>query len=95
MVEVAGEGAKYWPRWRGPSGQGQVTAGKYANTWSPTRNVKWRVALPGAGNSSPIIWGDHIFLTAAYERGARLSMLAFRRSDGRKLWETFVPLARA
>jgi outer membrane protein assembly factor BamB len=95
MIEVAGEGAKYWPRWRGPSGQGLVAPGKYANTWSPSHNVKWRAAVPGQGNSSPIVWGDRVFLTTAYDDGARLSLLAFRRGDGRQLWETFVPDSRA
>ena len=61
MIEVTGEGARFWPRWRGPSGQGFVAPGKYANTWSPTTNVKWRVPMPGAGNSSPIVWGDRIY----------------------------------
>ncbi len=93
MIEVTGEGAKYWPRWRGPSGQGMVTPGKYSNTWTPSTMVKWKIALPGAGNSSPIVWGDRIYLTTAYERGGRLSMLAYQRSDGRKLWETFLPQA--
>ncbi len=95
MIEVAGEGAKFWPRWRGPSGQGLVAPGKYTNTWTPTSNVKWRAALPGSGNSSPIVWADRIFLTTAYDRGGRLSMIALQRTDGRKLWETFVPQTRA
>jgi outer membrane protein assembly factor BamB len=91
MIEVEGEAAKYWTRWRGPSGQGIVKAGKYTDKWSPTEGVKWKVAVPGRGHSSPIIWRDHIFLTTEYDNGARLSMLAFRRSDGKQLWETFVP----
>lgn len=91
MIEVQGEGAKYWSRWRGPSGQGLVRSGTYRDTWSPTQGVKWKVPVAGRGHSSPIVWGDHIFLTTAHEDGARLSMLAFRRSDGTKLWETFVP----
>jgi len=91
MVEVTGEGAKFWPRWRGPSGQGLVAPGKYANTWSATSNIKWRVAVPGAGNSSPIVWADRIYLTTAQDNGAKLSMLAFNRADGRVLWQTFVP----
>jgi outer membrane protein assembly factor BamB len=95
MIEVAGEGAKFWPRWRGPSGQGLVAPGKYANTWSPSTNIKWKVAVPGQGNSSPIVWGDRIFLTTSYDSGARLSMMAFQRSDGRRLWETFLPNAKA
>lgn len=91
MVEVTGEGAKFWPRWRGPSGQGFVAPGKYANTWSATTNVKWRVTLPGRGNSSPIVWGDRIYLTTAQQGGARLSLVALNRAEGRLLWETVVP----
>jgi outer membrane protein assembly factor BamB len=92
MIEVEGEGAKYWPRWRGPSGQGLVPTGTYVDRWSPTQNVKWKTPVPGAGNSSPIVWGDHIFLTTSYDDGRRLSMLAFRRSNGERLWETFIPI---
>jgi len=91
MLTVTGEGAKYWPQWRGPSAQGYVAPGKYANTWSPTRNVKWRVPVAGAGNSSPIVWGDRIYLTTAQDAGARLSLIAFARADGKQLWETAVP----
>jgi outer membrane protein assembly factor BamB len=91
MIEVSGEGAKFWSRWRGPSGQGLVTPGKYVNWWSPTANIKWRVQVPGSGNSSPIVWGDRIYLTTAEQQGAKLSLLAFARADGRKLWQSAVP----
>jgi len=91
MVAVEGEGAKYWSRWRGPSGQGLATGTGYPTTWSATENVKWKVDVPGAGNSSPIVWGDRIYLTTAYSRGAKLSIIAFRRTDGARVWETFVP----
>jgi outer membrane protein assembly factor BamB len=91
MLAVTGEGAQYWPRWRGPSGQGVVAPGKYANTWAPNRNVKWRVPVAGAGNSSPIVWRDRIYLTTAQNHGARLSLIAFNRADGKQVWETVVP----
>src|SRR5687767_14135879 len=90
MVEVVGEGSKYWPRWRGPSGQGMVTSGTYTDKWTPKTSV-WNVTVPGSGNSSPIVWGDRIFLTTGYGNGERLSMLAYSRADGKKLWETFIP----
>ena len=93
MVAVDGEGARYWPVWRGPSGQGLVT-GSYPDTWSATENVEWKKPVPGRGNSSPIVWGDRIFLTTAYDGGRRLSLIAFRRSDGTQLWETFAPDGR-
>jgi outer membrane protein assembly factor BamB len=91
MLSVTGEGAKYWPRWRGPSGQGYVMPGKYANTWAPNRNIRWRVPVPGGGNSSPIVWGDRIYLTTAQDNGAKLSLIAFNRADGKQLWESVVP----
>ncbi len=87
MIPVEGEAARYWSRWRGPSGQGLVTGSGYVDTWSDTDNVLWKVAVPGRGNSSPIVWDDRIFLSSATERGARVALLAFDRSDGRLLWE--------
>jgi outer membrane protein assembly factor BamB len=90
MIEVGGEGAKYWPRWRGPSGQGQVPTGTYTDKWTPT-TASWKVNVPGSGNSSPIVWGDRIFLTTGYGQGEKLSMLSFSRADGKQLWETFIP----
>ena len=74
MVADEGEGAKYWPRWRGPSGQGLVSGAGYPDAWSPTQNVRWKTPLSGDGNSSPIVWGDRIFLTTAYDNGRRVSV---------------------
>jgi len=91
MIVVEGEGADYWPRWRGPSGQGYVKGTGYLDTWSDTENVLWEVSVPGNGNSSPIVWADRIFLTTGYDGGRRISLLSYRRSDGEPLWETFVP----
>lgn len=91
MVEITGEGAKFWPRWRGPTGQGHVPAGQYVDRWSATERVVWRAEVPGSGNSSPIVWGDRLFVTAAENDGAKLSLLAFSRADGRRLWQTAIP----
>lgn len=91
LIEVEGEGANYWPRWRGPSGQGHVQGTNYPDTWSNTQNVAWRTPVPGRGHSSPIVWGNRIFLTTSRDDGAALSMLAFDRADGTLLWDTRVP----
>ncbi len=91
MIEATGEAAAFWPRWRGPSGQGQVRGEGYVDTWSENENVLWKVPVPGQGNSSPIVWGDRIFLTTAYDGGNRRSILSFQRSDGKLLWEAFAP----
>lgn len=90
MVADSGEAARYWPRWRGPSGQGLAAGEGYPDAWSDTENVRWRAAVPGRGHSSPIVWKDHLFVTTAYDDG-RVSVLAYRVSDGRQLWESFAP----
>ena len=91
IIEPGGDAARYWPRWRGPSGQGIVRVGAYRDRWSARDGVAWKVAVPGRGNSSPIVWDDRIFVTTAYDGGRRLSLVAFRRRDGVRLWETFTP----
>ncbi len=91
MVPVEGEAQSYWPRWRGPSGQGIVESGTYPDRWSSTENVVWRTPVPGRGHSSPIVWGEQIIVTTSRDRGRRLSILSYRRSDGTPLWETDVP----
>jgi outer membrane protein assembly factor BamB len=91
MIVQPGEAQKYWPRWRGPSGQGLVTGTGYPDRWSDTENVLWKVAVPGTGNSSPIVWRDRIVMATAYDDGRRKSLVAFNRKDGSRLWETFAP----
>jgi outer membrane protein assembly factor BamB len=91
MIVPTGEAEKYWPRWRGPSGQGLVPGSGYPDRWSDNENVRWRVEVPGEGHSSPIIWGDKLLLTTSYDQGERRSILCFSRNDGELLWETFVP----
>jgi outer membrane protein assembly factor BamB len=53
-----------WPRWRGPMDTG-MARGDAPMEWSATKNIAWRVAIPGRGHSSPVIWGEKIFLTTA------------------------------
>lgn len=91
MVAPPGDAGKYWPRWRGPSGQGLAGPGDYPDSWSDTQNVLWKVEPPGKGNSSPIIWKDRIFLTAAFDGGKRRAVLCLSRADGKLLWQTFAP----
>src|SRR5262245_8458388 len=55
--------AENWPNWRGPNGAGVSAEQNLPVTWSPTENVRWKVKLPAAGNSTPIIWGDRVFIT--------------------------------
>ena len=59
-----------WPEWRGPSAQGTAAASGLPETWSETSNVAWKTPLPGRGHSTPVMWGDQIWLTTAIEKTA-------------------------
>ena len=83
--------AEDWPEFRGPTGQGISTATGLPVEWSPTKNVAWKVAVPGAGWSSPAISDGRIFLTTGVENkdgGVSLRALAFDLASGRALWAT-------
>jgi outer membrane protein assembly factor BamB len=58
-----------WPRWRGPFDNG-VARGDAPLKWSDTENLAWKVQVPGSGHSSPVIWGDRLFITTAIPTGA-------------------------
>lgn len=79
-----------WPAWRGPTGQGHCREKNLPTKWSATENVKWKIALPDVGNSTPIVWSDKIFLTQATENGKKRSLYCLSRQDGTKLWEKTV-----
>ena len=91
MITMEGEAANYWPGWRGPSAQGYVKGSGYPDTWSSSENVRWRVSVPGEGNSSPIVWRDWIFLTTSRTGGLKLSLMGFNRENGKLRWETEIP----
>jgi outer membrane protein assembly factor BamB len=57
-----------WPYWRGPAADG-MAVGDAPLHWSDTQNVKWKADIPGRGSSSPVIWGDQIFVTTAVKTG--------------------------
>ena len=82
-----------WPEFRGPTGQGTSTAIGLPTEWSATKNVAWKVPVPGAGWSSPAISGGRIFLTTGVPNasgGVSLRALALDVASGRALWETEV-----
>ena len=58
----------YWPQWRGPFFNG-MARGDAPTVWSDTQNIKWKADIPGRGHSTPVIWGDKIFLTTAIPTG--------------------------
>jgi outer membrane protein assembly factor BamB len=56
------EAERQWGQWRGPTGIGISPAGDPPTSWSEEKNVRWKVEIPGTGSSTPIVWGDRIFL---------------------------------
>jgi outer membrane protein assembly factor BamB len=67
VASAAELAAENWPQWRGPGGQGISSETQVPTSWAPDRNVAWKSALPGSGHSSPIVWGDRVFVTAVVE----------------------------
>ena len=56
-----------WPQWRGPSGGGVSGSSDFPSEWSPGTHVAWKTPVPGRGHSSPVVWGDRLFLTTSIE----------------------------
>ncbi|HEY2413500.1 MAG TPA: PQQ-binding-like beta-propeller repeat protein [Pirellulaceae bacterium] len=75
-----------WPRWRGPEQNGHSAETNLPVKWTAS-NVVWKTTLPGTGQSSPIIWGDRIFLTSALEKGAERVVFCVDRKSGKILWQ--------
>jgi outer membrane protein assembly factor BamB len=73
-----------WPQWRGPSGQGISEEKNLPTTWSATKNIKWKTPIAGRGHSSPIVWGNKIFLTTAIEGPLVPGAKAVKHMDGDK-----------
>lgn len=100
-MKVAGKSGD-WDRFRGPTGMGTSEAAGLPVEWSQTENIVWKTPLPGAGASSPILYGDHIYLTAytGYavpdEPRGNLSelkrhLLALDRATGKLVWDREIP----
>ncbi len=71
-----------WPEFRGPTGQGNSDERGLPLLWSETKNVRWKVAIPGRGWSSPSILGDRVWLTTATEEGKSLRAISVDRNTG-------------
>lgn len=84
--------ADTWPNWRGPDYNGVAVGTGYPTTWSATENVAWKVELPGRGSSTPIVWGNHVFVTCGVD--GKNTLLAYNLS-GQELWRDPVGTERA
>lgn len=84
-----------WPRFRGPNGTGVSGDKGVPVQWSDKENVLWKVAIPGRGNSSPIIWGDKLFIQSASADGAERWLLCLDANSGDVIWKKTAPGASA
>lgn len=104
LLVVVPVAAGNWPNWRGLDKQGHCTETNVPLKWSAKENVRWHIDLPESGNSTPVVWGDRVFVTQAKDKSAwppkpgnggaasaetRL-LLCLQRSDGKMLWEARV-----
>jgi outer membrane protein assembly factor BamB len=76
-----------WDRFRGPNGTGVSDDKDVPVTFSANENLLWKVELPGAGNSSPVVWGKHLFLQTSSDNGKRRSLLCLDTADGKIRWQ--------
>ncbi|MEZ6016465.1 MAG: PQQ-binding-like beta-propeller repeat protein [Planctomycetota bacterium] len=89
--------AETWPNWRGPDTNGVARSERAPTVWSEDKNIRWKVAVPGLGSSTPIVWGDTLYVTSAIEaEGAEpngvqeFTVFALDRKDGSTKWRTKV-----
>jgi outer membrane protein assembly factor BamB len=95
MIASFGVRAEDWPQFRGPGGAG-ISRDKPPSTWDDSKNVLWKTPLPGPGSSSPIVVGDHVFVTCFSGYGAggnggdvtklKRHLVCVNRKDGKIAW---------
>eukprot|EP00913_Durusdinium_trenchii_P008824 g8290.t1 len=93
-----------WPRFRGPGGAGLSGETGLPETWSAQSNIAWKTPLPGPGSSSPVIWGDHVYVTCYSGYGLDVKspgqksnlqrhLFCIDRGNGRVVWKKSKPLS--
>ena len=84
-----------WPQFRGPTGLGYTDEKNLPLTWNAKtgENIVWKSPLPKSDNpySSPIVWGDRVFVTCVVNNPLEHHVLCFQRADGKQLWDTTLP----
>lgn len=94
LVIVAGSlgaNASDWPRFRGPNGEGTSKDENVPVSWSAEKNMLWKTSIPGKGNSSPITWGDRLFLQTARDDGKERQLVCVDTTSGKIVWTKSSP----
>src|SRR5881394_2720742 len=77
-----------WPAWRGPEANGVTSEPQLPSEWSGSKNIRWKTPLPDRGNSTPIVWGNRVFITQSIDAENRRTVMSFDRANGKLLWQT-------
>jgi outer membrane protein assembly factor BamB len=85
VLGASSPSAEHWPQWRGPMLNGVSGEKNLPVRWSTTENVAWKLAVPERSGSTPIVWGDYVFLNVG--EGASLALWAVNRSNGEVRWK--------
>lgn len=86
-LPAAGEN---WPNWRGPRGDGVTVEKGLPTTWGTDQGIAWKVAIPGIGHSSPVVWDKRLFLTTCEIEKLERSLVCLDRDTGKILWRRVV-----
>lgn len=84
QIAWAGDDADFWPAWRGPLASGESPTGKPPTEWSESKNVKWKIDIPGRGHGSPVVWGDRVYILTAVKTDKTARLDAPNGEDRRK-----------
>lgn len=95
VVPAAAAHADNWERFRGPNGEGISTDKSIPIQFSATENLRWKTKIEGDGHSSPVIWGDRLFLQTAALDGSQRSLLCLDAKTGKELWKRSIPGVKA
>jgi outer membrane protein assembly factor BamB len=87
---VSQSSAQEWTRFRGPNGSGVGNATTIPTKWTE-KDYNWKAKLPGIGHSSPVLWGDRIFVTSAEEETGKRLVICLKAADGSRLWQSEFP----
>ena len=101
-AQTAPAAEMFWPQWRGPLSPGFAPNADPPLAWSETNNVKWKTPIPGEGDSTPIVWGDRVFVLSAIPGGSnaaapadpqapaeiyQFTVFCLDRANGKVLWQ--------
>ncbi len=92
---VSRAAAENWPRFRGPNGSGISRDSRVPVEWNESAGLLWKSAIPGFGNSSPVVWGNRLFVQSASADGKERWLLCLDASEGRILWTRSLPGSKA